>query len=158
MATGVTLEGVAELTAQLNQLSAKTAARELLGIAKESLQIAEHKARATMPQGEQPHKTYRGRLVSGGYALTTLHIETKLNKRTGSAVATLGVGREAFYAVQFVELGTARKAARPWLRPALEDSEGAMLARMKAALKERVEAATKRSQGRARKAASRGFA
>jgi hypothetical protein len=28
------------------------------------------------------------------------------------------VRREAFYAVQFVELGTSKMPARPWLRPA----------------------------------------
>jgi HK97 gp10 family phage protein len=148
MATGAKLEGVADLTAKLNELGAKVAARELKGTAKEALQIAEHKARATMPQGVEPHKTYRGRLVSGGYALSTLHIETKLDKRQGSAIATLGVGREAFYVVQFVELGTARMAARPWLRPALEDSEDAMLSQLSVSLKKRVDRATTRAAKR----------
>lgn len=152
MATGASLEGIAELTAKLNALGASVAARELKGAAKDTLTIAEHRARSTMPQGVEPHKTYRGRLVSGGYALSTLHIETKLNKRTGSAVATLGVGREAFYAVQFVELGTARMAARPWLRPALEDSENAMLSQLSVVLKKRVEKATKRAARRSARA------
>jgi HK97 gp10 family phage protein len=152
VATGATLEGVAELTAKLNELGVQVAARELRGTAKEALEIAEHKARSLMPQGEEPHKTYRGRLVSGGYALTTLHIETKLDKRTGSAVATLGVGREAFYAVQFVELGTAHMAARPWLRPALEGSQNEMLEQISKSLKTRVERATKSAKRAAQRA------
>jgi HK97 gp10 family phage protein len=137
------LEGAAELTAQLFELGAQFAATQLKGVAKEAVEIAEHKARAFMPQGEEPHKTYRGRLVSGGYAVSTLHIETRVDKRTGSAVATLGVGREAFYAVAFVELGTAHSAAQPWLRPAFESSQDAMLGRVVVSLRERIEKARK---------------
>lgn len=146
------LEGVAELTAKLNELGAKVAGRELRGTAKDALTIAEQRARALMPQGTEPHKTYRGRLVSGGYALSTLHIETKLNKRTGAAVATLGVGREAFYAAAFVELGTAHMAARPWLRPALEDSQDAMLAQISKSLKARIDKVARSRQRAAQRA------
>lgn len=139
MARDSRLEGVPELTAALNGFGVKVTARELRGTAKSALEIAEHRARANMPQGTEPHKTYRGRLVSPGYALSTLHIETKLDKRTGSAVASLGVGREAFYAVQFVELGTAHSPAQPWLRPAFTESEDEMLKAIATQLKERIE-------------------
>lgn len=137
MASG--LEGVADLTAQLNDLGAKVAAKELRGTVGAAMEIAEHDARSRIPQGEEPHKTYRGRLVSGGFAVSTLHIETKLDKRTGSAIATLGVGREAFYAVQFIELGTSKMAAHPWLRPSFEESQEPMLQAIADELKKRVE-------------------
>lgn len=138
------LEGVRELTGQLTELGAKLATRELRGTVKTALGEAEHKARARMPQGSEPHKTYRGRLVSPGFALSTLHIEVSLNKRTGAVVATLGVGREAFYVVQFVELGTADMPAQPWLRPSFEESEDAMLRSIADELRQRIEKIAKR--------------
>lgn len=133
------LEGVAELTAKLNEMGVTFAARELRGSVKDALEIAEHRARAGMPQGTEPHKTYRGRLVSPGYAISTLHIETGVNKRTGSAFAALGVGREAFYEVQFQELGTAFHAAQPWLVPAFEGSGNEMLETLRGSMLQRVE-------------------
>lgn len=148
MAVESRLEGVPELTAKLTELGVKLAARELRGTVKDALEIAEHRARATMPQGSEPHETYRGRLVSPGYALTTLHIETRLNKQTGAAEALLGVGREAFYAVQFVELGTAHTPAQPWLRPSFEGAENEMLKQIRTSLAQRVEK-TRKSQQRA---------
>lgn len=145
------LEGVRELTGKLTELGAKLAGKELRGTAKAALEIAEHKARATMPQGTQPHYTYRGRLVSPGYALSTLHIETVLNKKRGAAVAILGVGREAFYAVQFQELGTRFQQAQPWLRPAFETSQEPMLEKIATDLRQRVEKIAKRRARAARR-------
>lgn len=140
------LEGVAALTAQLNEFGAKVAARELRGTTKTALAIPEHAARARMPVGTEPHKTYKGRIVSPGYSLSTLHIEVKLDKRTGSVVGSLGVGREAFYAVQFGELGTARMPAHPWLRPSFETSEEAMLQSIVTDLRARIAKLQKRGR------------
>lgn len=143
------LEGVKELTGQLTELGVKLASRELKGTVKTALEEAEHLARSRIPQGTEPHKTYRGRLVSPGYALSTLHIEVSINKRSGAVVATLGVGREAFYAVLFVELGTARTGAQPWLRPSFEQSQDAMLNKIASELRARVEKiARRRAAGR----------
>lgn len=143
------LEGVRELTGKITELGAKFATKQLKGTVKSALEEAEHVARARIPQGTEPHITHRGRLVSGGYAATTLHIEVKLNKRSGAVVASLGVGREAFYAVMFKELGTSKMAATPWLRPAFEESQDPMLRKMAAELKERAEkVARKRARGR----------
>lgn len=138
------LEGVKELTGKLTELGAKLAVRELRGTVKAALEEAEHLARARMPQGSEPHKTYRGRLVSPGFALSTLHIEVSTNKRTGAVVATLGVGREAFYIVQFVELGTSKMEAQPWLRPAFEQSQDGMLRKIADELRKRVEKIARR--------------
>lgn len=138
------LEGVAALTAQLVELGVKFAAPELKGTARDAMEIVEHRARSTMPQGTEPHITYRGRLVAPGFALSTLHIETKIDKKRGAAVATLGVGREAFYVVQFVELGTATMPARPWLRPSFESTQDAVLSQITVSLTDRVEKAVAR--------------
>src|SRR5688572_21674751 len=132
------LEGVAEATAALNDLGVQLAAKELRGTVKGALEEVEHRARARIPQGTEPHKTYRGRLVSPGFAISTLHIETGLNKRTGSAWALLGVEREAFYATQFQELGTRLHPAQPWLVPSFVESEDSMLSGVASELRTRV--------------------
>lgn len=143
------LEGVRELTGQLTDLGAKLATRELRGTVKAALQEAEHLARARIPQGTVGHYTHRGLFVTPGYALSTLHIEVSVNKRTGAVVATLGVGREAFYAVAFVELGTAHMAAQPWLRPSFEETQDAQLQKIADELRARVEKiARRRAAGR----------
>jgi HK97 gp10 family phage protein len=138
------LEGVAALTKKLTELKGAGAAKELKGTVKLAITEAEHMARARMPQGNEPHITYRGRLVSGGFAISTLHVETRIDKRAGSAIATLGVGREAFYATLFVELGTARMAARPWLRPSFEETQDAQLKVLADEMRRRVEKIAKK--------------
>lgn len=142
------LEGVAELTAKFNEMGVSFASRNLKGVVRDALVPVEHKARARIPQGTEAHKTYRGRLVSPGYAVTTLAIETGLNKRTGAAWAALGVGREAFYVVQFQELGTAFHGAQPWLVPSFEESESEMLGAVKDSMLQRLEK-TAKSKARA---------
>ena len=143
------LEGVAELTAKLTDLGVKVAAKELRGSVKAALEVALHAARSNIPVGTHAHTTYRGRLVSPGFAAQSLHIETKLNKRSGSAVALLGVSREAFYALQFIELGTSKYPAHPWLLPAFASSEDAMLQGLASEMRKRVERiAKKRAAGR----------
>lgn len=138
------LEGVKELTSKITELGAKFAATQLRASVKTALQEAEHVARTRIPVGDTAHRTYRGRIVSPGYALSTLHIETKLDKRAGSVTALLGVGREAFYAVQFLELGTAKTPAQPWLLPAFIESKDAMLQGLADEMRKRVERIAKR--------------
>jgi HK97 gp10 family phage protein len=151
------LEGVADAIAGLNQVGAAITGRELRKAVELAIAPALHRAASTMPQGTEPHKTYRGRLVAPGYALTTLHVETSLNKRTGAAYARLGVGREAFYAVQFVELGTAHAPAQPWLRPAFEMTEDEQLKILRDELKARAEKAAAKSARAVSRQARRGF-
>lgn len=143
------LQGVKELTSKITELGAKFASKEIKGVVNVAMGEALHAARTTIPVGTIAHRTYRGRIVSPGYALSTLHIETKLDKRTGSAIAFLGVKREAFYAVQFLELGTAKMAARPWLRPAFVSSQDSMLQAIGDEMRKRVERiAKKRAAGK----------
>lgn len=145
------LEGVKEATDAINELGAKFAVKELKGTVLGALEDVEHKARARMPRGTVPHRTYRGRLVSPGFAISTLHIETGTRKRDGAVWAALGVGREAFYEVQFQELGTRFHPAQPWLRPSFEESQDAMLAKIAAELRERAKNAAAKAMARRRR-------
>lgn len=138
------LTGVKELTGKITEIGAKFAAKELRGTVTDALEEAEHVARARIPVGTVPHKTYKGRLVSPGFALATLHIESFVNKTKGTAVALMGVAKEAFYAVVFREFGTSTQEASPWLLPSFEQSKDPMLQRLAGSLRERVERIAKK--------------
>ncbi len=140
------LEGVAELTRKLNELGAKTAGKELRGAVRAAAKIAYDKAKAAIPVGDEPHKTYKGRLVAPGFAQRSLRLLARINRRKGSAEALIGVRREAFYALSFVELGTSRMGARPWLRPAFESSQDSMLRSLASELKKRIERIARRGK------------
>lgn len=138
------LEGVADLTTKLTELGAKVAGKELRGTVKAAIETALHAARVNIPVGSEPHKTYKGRIVTPGFALASIDTKIGLEKKTGTAYALLGVRPEAFYALAFRELGTATQAADPWLRPAFEESEDAMLRTIASELRDRVEKVAKR--------------
>ncbi len=132
------LEGVAELTRKLNEMGVATAGKELRGTARAAMKIVHQKAQAAIPVGTVPHSTYKGRRVFGGFARRSLRLISFINKKTGSAEAIVGPSREAFYASQFVEFGTSKMAARPWLRPAFESSEDDILKSIGEQLRQRL--------------------
>lgn len=79
-------------------------------------------ARGAVPQGSRPHKTYKGRWVAPGFAKRSLAKKVSLSRDKSRMVARIGVKPEAFYAVQFFELGTKHIPKQPWLTRAHEQS------------------------------------
>lgn len=122
------LEGVAALTAQLRALGALEDGKALRSSVRAAIKPAADRARASIPVGVDAHRTYKGRLVAPGFAQRSIGVKVNLTRDKQKAIARLGVAREAFYAVNFVELGTSRMAARPWLRPAFESTQDAQTA------------------------------
>lgn len=137
------LEGVAELTAKLSQLGKKVQGKALRIAVREAMKPALKRAEALIPVGKVAHKTYRGRLVAPGFAKRNIRIRTRLSRDKEKATAILGVNREAFYAVQFVELGTSKMAAQPWLRPAFESTRSQQQSALAAALKKQIDKAAR---------------
>jgi HK97 gp10 family phage protein len=118
--------GMKELDAKLSELASDVETAAVRGALRSSLKIAMEAARASVPQGSRTHRTYLGRLVAPGFAARSLRmIVGRPNK--GSIRAVLGVRAEAFYAIQFIEKGTAKIPARPWLEPAFASSKDAMV-------------------------------
>lgn len=97
---------------------------------------------ARLSPGKTPlHRTYRGRLVSRGFAARSLRVVVWLWAKLGegtTARAVLGVKAEAFYAVQFFEKGTSRIPRQPWLVPALEAMKGTAVTDVGQALRKRI--------------------
>lgn len=116
------LEGVAGLMMQLEELGKLEDGKALRAAVRAGIKPATNRAKAMIPQGIDAHRTYKGRLVSPGFAKRSIRAVTSVSKDKQKASAALGVRSEAFYAVQFVELGTSKMAARPWLRPAFSST------------------------------------
>lgn len=133
------LKGAAELDRQLQELGAVGAVKVMRPAVREALKPALTKAQSTVPVGSVPHRTYKGRLVAPGYASRSLRIAVSVLRDRSAVIGRLGVLKEAFYAVQFIELGTAKIPRRPWLRPAFEATISQQLETLSRALKKRID-------------------
>lgn len=136
--------GGKELARQLRELGAAAGPKLVRRAALQSLTPALRAARAAAPVGNPPYeggkdpyptRTYKGRLKTPGFAKRNVARKT-LVRKDGKVIAMLGVRPEAFYAVQFIELGTSRIAKRPWLEPAFRSSIGAVDVAFRAKLKQ----------------------
>lgn len=146
---GSGLEGVAALTKQLAELGdPKETQRALRSAVAAAMRKVAKVAKATAPVGTEGHKTYKGRLVAPGFAKRSIKVTSRINRNTGNAEALLGVRKEAFYALQFIELGTAKIPAAPWMVPAFESQEDEALRAIGANMRKRLDRiAAKRAAG-----------
>lgn len=154
------LEGYAELTKQLKMLAdpkqqtaaLKESVRKPMNDVKKAAQA---NIAAISPGKTELHRTYKGRLVSAGFAARSLKVVVKMSKDKQAATAILGVKKEAFYALQFHELGTAYISKQPWLVPAFEAQKDPAVRKIGDTLKKRIERIAKMRAaggGRGRKA------
>lgn len=140
------LEGVAELNRKLLQLAdPKENAKVLRQSVGAAMRVVQKEARSRVPQGTIEHKTYKGRLVAPGFASRSLRVVT--SAKDGTATARLGVRAEAFYAVQFIELGTSKIPRAPWLVPAFEAKKDEALTALSEAMQKRIDKIAKRARG-----------
>lgn len=146
------LQGVAELTAKLRELaSPKEQAATLRAAVRTPMRAVMKQARINIaivsPGKRQLHKTYKGRYVSAGFASRSIRMIVKMSRDKQSATAILGVRREAFYALQFFERGTAKIARQPWLEPAFSQSRSRSLSLVGETLRKRIEKIAKKRVG-----------
>lgn len=129
------IKGLRELGRKLDELSKKASGQILRKSVRYAAKPAVDAAKQSIPQGADAHKTYKGRLVAPGFARRSIRAVTKVSRDGRSASVLLGVRREAFYAINFVELGTSKQPAQPWLRPALESTKDQQVSRLAEKLK-----------------------
>jgi HK97 gp10 family phage protein len=126
------LEGVAQLTRQLQALGKLDDGKALRRAVGAGIKPALRIAQSIIPVGTEPHRTYQGLLVAPGFAKTQLRTITTINAAKNIASGILGVRKAAFYILQYVELGTRFQRAQPWIRRALlegrDDGEAALRA------------------------------
>ena len=146
------VEGFKELSNQLSKMGAAAGGKALRSAAMSSMLPALRAAQASAPVGNPPFeggkdpypvRTYKGRLRTPGFAKRNIARKSKLSRDRRTATVMLGVKPEAFYAIQFIELGTSRIAKRPWLEPAFRRSIPQVEARLKKRLKALIDKAAK---------------
>jgi len=119
------LVGAKELVKQLKELGKMEDGKALRSAVRAGFKPTLEAARANIPVGTRSHLTYKGRRVDGGYAKSTLRMITKLSKDKQKAAAIIGVRKEAYYVVQYLELyGQYGRPPKPWLRPAFYSTRG----------------------------------
>lgn len=141
---GIRLEGIRELSKALEELPGKVQKAALRRATKEASALVVSAAQSAIPVGVDMHRTYKGRLVAPGFASRNIKAVVRVTKDLSRAFARIGVSREAFYAVNFVELGTSRQPAQPWLRPALQSVESQAISIFESRFRAAIKAAAKR--------------
>lgn len=116
------VEGFDSLERKLSSLGIKTAQKVLRSALRSAMQPAKKQYEATIVVGDEPHRTYKGRLVAPGFAKQSIRVVTT-RIENGTASALLGVRNEAFYIVQFIERGWSGGPARPRLGPAFRQTK-----------------------------------
>lgn len=137
------IEGLADLTRKLNELASPKEQASTLKLAvrtpmKKVFGRARFNLSKISPGKRKLHRTYKGRLVSTGFAMRSLRTITVMSKDKQSAAAVLGVRKEAFYVLQFFELGTATIRSQPWLMPAFSSSKALMIQGVADVIRKRV--------------------
>ncbi len=152
------IRGYKELSAQLSAMGRSVGGNALRSAAMQGMLPALRAAQENAPVGAPPYqvkgtdrsvdpypvKTYKGRLRTPGFASRNIARKAKLSKDRSTVTVMLGVRPEAFYAVQFIELGTSKIPKRPWLEPAFRKSLPEVDSRFQAQLKARIDKAAKR--------------
>ena len=127
------LIGVRELSVKLDKLSSKMRGSTLRKAANKAVKPVLAKARsnlASVIKHKPPlklHKTYKGRLVAPGFAERNIAAQVSISRDRRAVFARIGVKREAFHAINFLELNTSRRTGTPWLRPAFESTQSNQL-------------------------------
>lgn len=153
MAQRQQLEGAAELTAKLRELaSPKEQASTLRASVRDPMRKVMAKFQVNLaalsPGDRQIHRTYKGRLVTSGFAARSVRMLVKMSRDKQSATAILGVLAEAFYILQFFELGTSKIQQHPTLEPAFRSSESSMLQGVADTMKKRIDRIAKKRGAR----------
>lgn len=148
--------GYKELSTQLKAMGTSVGGKTLRAAAMSAMLPALRAAQAAAPVADPPYvydgvskdpypkRTYKGRLVAPGFAKRNVARKAVVSKDKTKVNIMLGVKQEAFYAVQFIELGTSRIPKRPWLEPAFRASLESVDERLKEQLKRRIDLAAKK--------------
>jgi HK97 gp10 family phage protein len=135
MAASSTLEGVAALTAQLQALGKLEDGLALKRAVKAGIKPAYDHAVEIIPVGTRLHRSLsskrlkaagiHGYTVPPGFAKANLRTLSTVNSAKNVASGLLSVRKAAEYATKYLELGTRKMQAHPWLRRSLLESRDA---------------------------------
>jgi hypothetical protein len=102
--TNVPIDGLSALSKKLEGIEAATSAKLLRSAAMSATLPTFRKIQAAAPVGSTVHRTYKGRLVAPGFLKRSIRRKSWL--KGGKATVMIGVRREAFYGIAFLDRGT----------------------------------------------------
>lgn len=140
------LEGLDALQKQLKQLDPKFQKRAYRNTVRAAMKPVAVTAAATAPVGTEMHKTYKGRWVSPGFLSRSIRQKVTARRDGSAFVSLVGVAPEAFYGVQFLELGTSTIPRRPWLEPSYRANRRQVLSVFQKRLKKQIALQLKKQQ------------
>lgn len=155
---GIAVQGLKELNDKLLRMEKATAIKSLRSAAVAATSPVVKEMKAAAPKGTRAHKTYKGRLVAPGFLSRSVKRMTRIDKKTGKMTLTIGVKKEAFYGVSFLDEGkqvTQRRIkgkrvpikpyripAHRWFKRRFEKSSPKIVADFKLKLRAKIEAQT----------------
>ncbi len=102
--------GLKELNDKLMELEFKTSSKAMRSAAVAAIRKTKQEMKAAAPKGRDVHRTYKGRLVAPGFLSRSVKHSSRIGR--GKLSVSIGVKREAFYGVTFLDKGTSVKQRR----------------------------------------------
>jgi hypothetical protein len=102
------VKGLDELSKELRKLGPDIGRKLLRSSTSGALTPTFKKIKASAPVGGTPHRTFKGRLVSGGFLSRSLKRSSRFLPRKGRAIAKIKILPEAFYGA-FYDVGVPGK-------------------------------------------------
>lgn len=111
------LAGIKELNLKLSRLERKVGVRVLTSALQKATTPVRRQMRHAIPKGTEPHRTYRGVLVSPGFAKRSIkRVTGKKYLSKGRLSIAMGVRAQAFYAINFIDRGPHKVYQRKYKR------------------------------------------
>ncbi len=144
--------GFKQLSKQLSAMGAAAGGKALRQAAFQSTLPALKAARARIPVGSPPYesgdpypvRSHKGTLRTPGFAQRNIARKSIISRDKRFVKIMIGVRPEAFYAVSFIEFGTSKMQAQPWLEPALRSSRSAVDQRLQLRLRKLIDKAARK--------------
>lgn len=133
------LEGFKELSKKLSELGSGLGGKTLRQSAMSATTPTVKKIKNALPEGEQPHKTFKGRIVAPGFAKRNVARKSKISRDKRTVYVFIGVKPEAYYAVAFLEIGTKYIPANPVFTKTMESDQKAIVSRLSDLLKKKID-------------------
>ena len=143
------VEGLKDLSEKLEKLGQQTGGKALRNAVEFSQRPTLREIGMAAPVGKRgSHKTYRGRTVPSGFLKKNIKRKSWIDRKWGSVKYVIGVSQEAFYGVQFLDVGWTPKGGSyipgtHWFRNVFERNSQRSVATMKARLKTNIEKVAK---------------
>ena len=132
----IEIEGLADLTKQMDRLGAEVAAKKIRSAMMAATLPTVRKMQAAAPVGKSLHKTYKGRVVFPGFLKKSVRRSAKIEK--GRVNLRIGVRREAFYGITFIDQGTKGIPAQNWFEANFRRDAPTIVSKFRATLASRV--------------------